>query len=105
LEEDGLRIVIQLINNVCETGEWPKVFNQIKMIAFEEKPKATNYCNLRTIGFIAKIAGNILRRKIERKIKYVFGKHNSAFRKGKTTTDAIGTLAISQQTLGTHEEL
>jgi hypothetical protein len=41
------------------------------MIAFKEKPKATNYSDFLTIGIIAnteKIAGSILRRKIERKI-------------------------------------
>jgi hypothetical protein len=23
LGEDGLKLMIQLINNICETGEWP----------------------------------------------------------------------------------
>jgi hypothetical protein len=50
------------------------------MIAFKEKPKAVNYCDLRTIGFIAntaKIAGNILSRTFERKIEDVFGKQGA----------------------------
>jgi len=59
----------QLINNVCETGEWSKVCNKFKIIAFKEKPEVTNYLDLRTICFIAntaKIVGRVLRRKTER---------------------------------------
>jgi hypothetical protein len=26
LGENGLKIVTQLINNICETGDWPKDF-------------------------------------------------------------------------------
>jgi hypothetical protein len=72
LGKDGLRIMKQLINNVCENGEWSKVCNKFKIIAFKEKPKATNYHDLRTICFIAntaKIVGGILKRKVGRKIE------------------------------------
>jgi hypothetical protein len=34
LGEDGLRIMTQLITNIFETGEWPKNFTAVTMIAF-----------------------------------------------------------------------
>jgi hypothetical protein len=41
LGEDGLKIMTQLINDIYETGEWPKDFTEVTMIALKEKPKAT----------------------------------------------------------------
>ena len=99
LEEDGLRITKQLINNVCDTGEWSNICNKFKIIAFKEKPKATNYRDLRTICFIsntAKRVGRILKRKIERKIEDVLGLDNFAFSREKISTNATGMLANSQ---------
>jgi hypothetical protein len=89
----------QLINNVCENGEWSKVCNKFKIIAFKNKPKATNYRYLRTIWFIAntaKILGRILKRKIERKIEDVFGLDNFAFRRGKISRNVTETLKMSE---------
>jgi len=88
-----------LINNVCETGEWSKVCNKFKIIAFKEKPKSTNYRDLRTICLIAntaKMVGRILKRKIERKIEDIFRLDNFEFRRGEISTNATGTLAISE---------
>jgi hypothetical protein len=99
LGEDGLRIMKQLIKNVCETGEWSIICNKFKIIAFKEKSKATNYRDLRTICFIAntaKIVGRILKRNIERKIEDILGLDNFAFRRGKMSTNATGTLANSE---------
>ena len=82
LGEDDLRIMKQLINNVCENGEWPKVCNKFKMIAFKEKPKPTNQRDLRTICLVAnstKIVGRILKRRIERKTEDVFQLDNFNF--------------------------
>jgi len=56
LGEDGLRRMKHLINKVRENGEWSKICNKFKIIAFKEKPKATNYRYLRTIWFIANTA-------------------------------------------------
>jgi hypothetical protein len=67
LGEDGLRLMKKLINNACETGEWSNVCKKFKIITFKEKPKATNYRDLRAMCFIAntaKILGMILKRKI-----------------------------------------
>jgi hypothetical protein len=42
LREDGLRTMAQLISNIFETGEWPKNFTEVTMIALK-KPEATQY--------------------------------------------------------------
>ena len=38
--EDGLRIMTQLINNIHETGEWPKDFTEVAVVAIK-KPSTT----------------------------------------------------------------
>jgi hypothetical protein len=38
LREDGLRLMMELINNIYETGEWPKDFIQVTMGSFHQKP-------------------------------------------------------------------
>jgi hypothetical protein len=70
LGEDALRIMIYLISNIYETGEWPKDFTDVTTIALKKKPKATKCSDHRTISLItqtAKIVVRILRRRIERK--------------------------------------
>jgi hypothetical protein len=37
LGEGGLRIMTELINTVYETGEWPKDFTEVTMIALQKK--------------------------------------------------------------------
>ena len=39
-EEDGLKMT-KLINTIYETGEWPKDFTEVTMIALKKKPQAT----------------------------------------------------------------
>ena len=41
LGEDGLKIITKLINTIYETGEWPKDFTEVTMIALKKKPQAT----------------------------------------------------------------
>jgi hypothetical protein len=36
--EGGLKIMSKLINTIYETGEWPKDFTEITMIALKKKP-------------------------------------------------------------------
>jgi hypothetical protein len=67
--EDGLGIMIQLINNTYETRKWPKYFTKVTMIALK-KPKASkcsNHCTLSLIAHTAKIVMRVLRRRIEKK--------------------------------------
>ena len=39
--ESGLKIMTKLINTIYETGEWPKDFTEVTMIALKKKPQAT----------------------------------------------------------------
>ena len=92
LGEGGLKILTKLINTVYETGEWPKDFTEVTMIALKKKTQATKCSDHRTINLIAytaKIIAKILRRRIERKIEAVFGEDQFGFRRGKGTRDAI----------------
>jgi hypothetical protein len=41
LGENGLKIITQLINNIYETGEWPKIVSK-------KKPEATKFGDHRT---------------------------------------------------------
>ena len=97
LGEDGLKIMIKLINTIYETGQWPKDFTEVTMIALKKKPQATKCSNHRTFSLIAhtaKIVAKTLRRRIKRKIKDVLGKNQFGFRRGKGTRNAIGMLRI-----------
>ena len=92
--EDGLKIMTKLINTIYETGEWPKDFTEVTMIAFKKKPQATKCSEHRTKSALshistAKIVANIRRRRIERKIEDVLGENQFRFRRGKETRDAI----------------
>jgi len=97
LGEGTLKIMMKLINNIYETGEWPKDFTEVTMIALKKKPQATKCSDHRTISLIAhtaKIVAKILRTRTEKKIKDVLGEEQFGFRRGKGTRDAIGMLRI-----------
>jgi hypothetical protein len=102
LGEGGLRLMPQLINSIYVTGEWPRDFVEVTMIALKKKPKATKCSDHRTISIIAhaaKIVARILRR-IERKTEDALGEDQVGFRRGKGTRDAIGMVRIiSERTL------
>jgi hypothetical protein len=108
LGEDGLRLVTQLINSIYATGEWPRDFIEVTMIALKKKPKATkcsDHCTISIIVHATKIVARILRRRIERKTEDVLGEDQFGFRRGKGTRDAIGMLRIiSERTLDIDEE-
>jgi hypothetical protein len=66
----------QLINNMNVTGEWPRYFIKVTMIALKKKPNATKRSDYRTISIIShatKIVARILRRRIERKTEDALG--------------------------------
>ena len=44
LGEDGVRLLTYLINSIYETGEWPRDFIEVAMIALKKRLKATE-CN------------------------------------------------------------
>jgi hypothetical protein len=109
LGESGLKIMMKLINNIFETGEWPKDFTEVIVIALKKKPQATKCSDHHTISLIihtAKIVAKILRRKFEKKIEDILGEEQFGFRRGKGTRDAIGMLRIiSERALETDAEL
>jgi len=99
LGEGGLKILTKLINTIYETGERPKDFTEVTMIALKKKTQATKCSDHRTINLIAhpaKIIAKILRRRIERKIEDVLGEDEFEFRRGKGTRDAIRMIRISE---------
>jgi hypothetical protein len=106
--EGGLKIMTKLINTIYESGEWPKDFTEVTMIALKKKPQATKFsdhCTISLIAHTAKIVAKIFRRRIE-KIEDVLGKDQFGFRRGKGTRDAIGMLRIIlERTLELDEEL
>jgi hypothetical protein len=94
----------KLINIIYETGDWPKDFTDVTMIALKEKPQATKCSDQCTISFITHTA-KILRRRIEKKIEDLPG-GQFGFRRGKGTRDAIGMLRImSERSLEIDAEL
>jgi len=109
LGEVGLKILTILINTIHETGEWPKDFTKVTMIALKKKTRATKWSDHRTISLIAhtaKLISEILRRRIEMKIEDVLAEDHFGFRRGKGTRDAIGIRRIiAERTLETDEEL
>jgi sorting nexin-29 len=93
LGDGGLKIMTKLVNTIYETGEWPKDFTEVTMIALKKKTQATKCSDHRTISLIAHTA-KTLRRIIEKKIQEVLGEDQIGFRRGKGTTDAIGMLRV-----------
>jgi len=99
----------KLINTIYETGEWPKDFTEVTIIALKKKPQATKCSDHRTISLIAhtaKIVARIFRRRIEKEIEDIHEEDQFGFRRGKGIRDAIGMLRIiSERTLEIDEEL
>jgi hypothetical protein len=40
LGDDGLNLLTQRINDIYESGEWPKDFTEVMKVALNKKPKA-----------------------------------------------------------------
>ena len=51
LGEGGLKILTKLINTLYETGEWPKDFTEVTMIALKKETQARKCSDHRTISF------------------------------------------------------
>jgi hypothetical protein len=109
LGDDGLNLLTQLINNIYVSGEWPKDFTEVTMVALKEKPKARKCTDHRTISLlahVAKVVASVIRRRSEKEIEYLLGEDQFGFRKGKGTRDAIGMLRIIlERTLDIGEEI
>jgi len=53
LGEGGLKLLTKLINTIYETGEWPKDFTEVIMIALKKKTQATKCSDHHTISLTA----------------------------------------------------
>jgi hypothetical protein len=40
LGDHGLNLLTQLINNIYESGQWPKEFTEVTMVALKEEVKS-----------------------------------------------------------------
>ena len=109
LGEGGLKIMKKLINTIYETGEWPKDFMEVTMIALKKKPQATkcsDHCTMSLIIHTAKTVAKIRRGRIGKKIEDVLGEDQFGFKRGKGTREASGMPRImSERTLEIDEEL
>jgi hypothetical protein len=97
----------QLINSIYESGEWPKNFSEVTMVALKKKPKArncTDHCTISLTAHAAKVVARVIRRSSEKRTEDVLGEDQFGFRKG--TRDATGMLRIiSERTLDIGEEI
>ena len=95
LGDSGLKIRSALVNKIYMSGDWPKEFVDVRMIAL---PKKANKCSdHRTISLIshtAKIFAGILSKILESKIEEVIEEDQFGFRKGKGTRDATRLMRI-----------
>jgi hypothetical protein len=85
LGDDGLNPLTHLINNIYESGEWPKDVTEVTMVALKKKTKARKCTDHRTISLIAhaaKILASAIRSS-EKKIENVLGEDQFRFRRGK----------------------
>jgi hypothetical protein len=109
LGDDGLNLMTELNNNIYESGEWPKDFTEVTMVALQRKPKARKCTDHRTISLIAhaaKVVASVIRRRSEKKIEDILGENQFGFKKGKGTRDAIGMpRIITERTLDIDEEI
>ena len=72
LGEGGLKIITKLINTIYKTGEWPKDFTEVTMIALKKKPQATKCSDRSTTSLIAhtaKIVAKYLEEGLKRKLR------------------------------------
>jgi hypothetical protein len=84
LRDDGHNILTQLINNIYESGEWPKDFTEVRMVALNKKPKTrkcTDHRKISLIARVAKVVASVIRRSSEKKIENVLGEDQFGFRK------------------------
>jgi hypothetical protein len=97
LGDDGLKLLSQLINNIYISGQWPKDFTEVTMVALKKKPIARKCTDHHTISLTAhavKVVVSVIRRRSEKEIEDVFVEDHFGFRKGKGTRDATEMLKI-----------
>jgi hypothetical protein len=71
--DGGLKRMTKLINTIYETGEWPKDFTEVTMIALKKKTQATKCSDHRTISLLH-IQQRYLEEELKRKLRKYFKK-------------------------------
>jgi hypothetical protein len=97
LGEGGLEIMTKLINTLYETGEWPKDFTEVTIIALMKNTRATKCSEYRPISLIAhreKIIENILSKKDCEENLGCIGEDKFGFRREKDTRDSFEMMRI-----------
>ena len=91
------------------SGDWPKDFLDVTIIALPKQNQAKKCSDHRKISLIShtgKIVARILSNKLESKIEEVIEEDQFGFRKRKGTRDAIGLMRIiSERVLDVKEEM
>ncbi|KAI5738261.1 hypothetical protein M8J77_004739 [Diaphorina citri] len=89
--------ITNLINNIYNTGKWPKDLLKTILVPLPKKTNAKECKEYRTISCIChltKAVTRIILKRIENKIEENMGEDQFGFRKGKGTRDAIGCLRM-----------
>jgi hypothetical protein len=82
----------QLIKNICETGEWPKVFTEVPMIPLK-KPSSTKGNDHRIIDINTlseRIVAWILRRRLKGKLRMYLKKMSFDIEEEKELEKRLG---------------
>jgi hypothetical protein len=85
LGDDGLNLLTQLVNDIYESGEWPKDFTEVTVVTLKKKPKARKYTDHRTSSLIAhavKVVASV-EEDLRRKLRMYLGKINLDLEKEK----------------------
>ena len=97
LGEKAKEELVEMCQQIYETGKWPEDFLQTVMVPLKKKANATECCDHRTISLVvhaSKILLTILTKRIESKVattNYI-GEDQYGFCKGRGTRDAISVL-------------
>jgi len=100
--EEGLRIITQLVNIKHETGEWPKDFTEVTMIALKKKSKAIkckDHCTISLIAHTAKMAAG----KNVEYFNYLCTMRTTSVRRTReiTSSSATAKVAVNKKTFFT----
>ena len=97
LGEKAKEELVELCQQIYETGKWPEDFLRTVMIPLKKKPNATECSDRRTISLVvhaSKILLKILTKRIESKVAATNyeGEDQYGFRKGRGTREAISMI-------------
>ena len=97
LGDSGLKIITAQIYKIYMSGDLPKEYLDVTMIALPNKNQAKKCSDHRTISLISrtgKMLARILSTRLESKIEEAIEENQFGFRKGKGTRDVIELMRI-----------